>query len=254
MCWGFLRRRCLARDWGGVFCKLIASLRAKYPNRDYLLAVKGRRMTHTRCLAHLRRCLVVFGGISLSHSSAAVFTYRAMAGTALSTSGWCSTLSTIIGFLTTVPLGRGLHFLQLDAKGCSSIVASAPTHVFCACDSRGFLSRALGPHSPADVANMCDSLDVDSEARPTVSESESDPESALSSSFWRISQCKRELSHACMPSTDGCMMAMSSGAATRDFCACRHSGCCVSLQRESSIALIWLEPAIGSGCALDGVC
>ena len=70
MCSGFLRRGCLARDWGGIFFNLISSLRTKYPRRDHLLAVKGRPMMYTQCLAHLRRCLVVFGGLAVGVASA----------------------------------------------------------------------------------------------------------------------------------------------------------------------------------------
>ena len=124
---------------------------------------QGTPVMYTQCLAHLRRCLVVFGG--LSHSSAAVFTLHSLKTTILS---WGLQLNLpesdrgaqghhrcpapgvskcvprygrddIVDkhWAPNVPLDRGHHFLQLDAKGCTQ-------HVFCSCDSHGFPSRASG--------------------------------------------------------------------------------------------------------------
>ena len=207
MCWGFLRRGCLARDWGGVFFKLIADVRGKYPRRDFLLAAKGRPMTYTQCLAHLRRCLVVFGG--LDQPSAAVFTLHSLKTTILCWGLQLNLPETDRGaqghhrypapgvskcvprygrddiepqlrcqrqvldavdrrWVPNVPVDRGLHFLQLETTCSAPATPVVPPPV---------TQEAL---SPVVAANLTDSLEVESDA-PTEPESESDADSTFSS-------------------------------------------------------------------------
>ena len=155
-----------------------------------------------------------------------------------------------------VPVDRGLHFLQLEATCSAPATPVIPSPL------------SQDAHSPVVAKNLRDLLEVNSDA-PTEPESESEAESAFSSDcsdagavesvasagslegegasehcfsgpwllnirssiFHKAIRNVQEDSHmlACRPLHDGYELRRRNPR-FEGFCACRHSGCCNSLQ------------------------
>ena len=64
MPWAVWCRGVTKRNWGIQFYKELTSMRAAFPQKDFLIGSAGRPVSYSTALAHFRRCLVLYGGVA----------------------------------------------------------------------------------------------------------------------------------------------------------------------------------------------